>query len=276
MNLDIKIAALDMDGTLLTSDKQITPRTVQALQQAQQNGIEPVICTGRVTQGIRRYLDQIPFVRYLITSNGACVYDLQEKKTLYSHLIPTQKALQIVNCYRNSGGLIEVYSRGVSYMNVSDYADLPGRYGVTQFMNTYLREKNDPVDSIPELISAHHEGVEKLNLSYFPSVAYAQIWNRLNLLGGLSLTYSDVRNIEVNAFGCNKGEALIALAKHLSVKPEQIMAFGDSHNDRQMMLSAGHPIAMGNAEDAIKQLAETVILSNDKEGIAHFLEILLQ
>lgn len=275
MNLNIKMIALDMDGTLLTSEKTITPRSQSVLEAAHRQGIEVVICTGRVVQGIRSYLPMLPFVRYVITSNGASVYDLSENKNIYENFISTEKALRVLNTYRTSGGLLEVYSHNVSYMDMEDYRDLPGRYGVSQRMNSYLREKNEPVESLVELIRSHYSGVEKFNLSYFPVAAYAQIWNRLNLLGGLQLTYSDAKNIEVNAHGCDKGVALAALARHIGCSMDEVMCFGDSHNDRGMLLAAGHPIAMGNAEDSIKALTNTIIESNDREGIADYLETLL-
>ena len=272
MNLNIKLIALDMDGTLLDSDKEITPRTIEALRKAHESGAEIAICTGRVVQGIRRYLPDLPFVRYVITSNGASIYDLQEKKNIYEHLIPVEKALKVLNSYKTSGGLLEVYADNVSYMNMVDYADLPGRYGVSHRVNNYLREKNEPVESIVELIRSHYNGVEKFNLSHFPAVSYSRIWNKLNTIGGLQLTYSDTINIEVGVYGCSKGVALTALAEHIGCSMDEVMCFGDSHNDREMLLAAGHPVVMGNAEEAIKTLTSNVIGTNDEEGIAVYLE----
>ena len=275
MNLNIKLIALDMDGTLLTSDKTITPRTIEALKAMHDNGAEIAICTGRVVQGIRRYLPELPFVRYVITSNGASIYDLQEQKNIYENLIPVEKALRVLHSYKPSGGLLEVYVDNVSYMDMVDYADLPGRYGATHRVNTYLREKNEPVESLIELIRSRYNGVEKFNLSHFPVISYSRIWNKLNLIGGLQLTYSDTKNIEVGVYGCDKGVALTALAERIGCSMEDVMCFGDSHNDRGMLLAAGHPVVMGNAENAIKTLSDTVIGTNDEDGIAIYLESLL-
>ena len=275
MNLNIKLIALDMDGTLLNSKKEITPRTVAALEAAHQQGAEIVICTGRVVQGIRRYLPELPFVRYVITSNGASIYDLQEQKNIYENLIPVEKALKVLNSYKTSGGLLEVYADNISYMNMTDYADLPGRYGINHRINTYLREKNEPVESLVELIRSHYNGVEKFNLSHFPAISYSRIWNKLNLIGGLQLTYSDTINIEVGVQGCDKGVALTALAERIGCSMDEVMCFGDSHNDRGMLLAAGHPVVMGNADKTVKTLSDTVIGTNDEEGIAIYLEFIL-
>ena len=275
MKFNIKLIALDMDGTLLTSDKTITPRTIEALKAMHDNGAEIAICTGRVVQGIRRYLPELPFVRYVITSNGASIYDLQEQKNIYENLIPVEKALKVLNSYKTSGGLLEVYADNVSYMNMTDYADLPGRYGVNHRVNTYLREKNEPVESVLELIRSHYNGVEKFNLSHFPAISYSRIWNKLNVIGGLQLTYSDTINIEVGVQGCDKGVALTALAERLGCSMEDVMCFGDSHNDRGMLLAAGHPVVMGNADKTVRALSDTVIGTNDEEGIAIYLESIL-
>ena len=274
--MEIKLIALDMDGTLLDNRKEISPRTLKALETASQKGAETVICTGRVMQGIRDYLSILPFVRYCVTSNGASVFDLKENRYLHQNLIPTQKAQKVLQLYRSSGGLAEVYSRNMSYMSMEDYGDLSNRYGASQTVRSYLLRKNEPVESLSQLIESRTEGVEKFNLSFFPAVTYSQIWNRLNVLGGLSLTYSDIRNIEVNVHDCNKGTGLAALAEDLNIPAGQVMAIGDSLNDREMLLYAGHPVAMGNASDDIKALTDTVIHSNDEDGIAHFLEILFQ
>lgn len=276
MNLDIKLIGIDMDGTLLNTEKKISPRTITALEIASQKGAKIVICTGRVLQGIREYIPDLSFVRYYITSNGASIYDIKEDKVIYQNLIPTDKADKVLQIYRTSGGLAEVYSRNMSYMSMDDYSDLSGRYGVNQTARAYLCKKNEPVESLFQLIASRPEGVEKFNLSYFPAVTYSQIWNRLNVIGGLSLTFSDIRNIEVNIHGCNKGTGLAALAEQLEIPAAQIMAIGDSLNDREMLLYSGNPVAMGNASDDIKALSSTVIHSNDEDGIAHFLEILFQ
>lgn len=264
-----------MDGTLLTSDKTITPRTIEALQAAHEKGAEIAICTGRVVQGVRRYLSDLPFVRYIITSNGASIYDLQQQKNIYENLIPVEKALKVLNSYKTSGGLLEVYADNTSYMDMEDYSELPTRYGVNHRMNAYLREKNEPVESLVELIRSRYDGVEKFNLSYFPVISYSRIWNKLNTIGGLKLTYSETRNIEVNVEGCNKGVGLAALAKHIGCSMEDVMCFGDSHNDRDMLLAAGHPVVMGNSEKLIKELGATVIGTNDEDGIAIYLESVL-
>ena len=142
-------------------------------------------------------------------------------------------------------------------------------------MNAYLREKNEPVESLVELIRSRYDGVEKFNLSYFPVISYSRIWNKLNTIGGLKLTYSETRNIEVNVEGCNKGVGLAALAKHIGCSMEDVMCFGDSHNDRDMLLAAGHPVVMGNSEKLIKDLGATVIGTNDEDGIAIYLESVL-
>ena len=151
---ETKLIALDLDGTLLNSDKELTERTRRALEAAAEAGIEIVPATGRFYRGMPRVVRELPFVRYVITINGAEVLDLSSGERIYSAEIPAEEAVTffagldslpvIYDCYMDGWG----YMTRALYEKAAEYA--PTRHNLDMILNlrtpvpelkAYLREK---------------------------------------------------------------------------------------------------------------------------------------
>lgn len=263
----IKMIGLDLDGTLLTSDKKLLPFTRQVLTEAIERGIQVLMATGRPYTGIPEELRKLPGIRYALTSNGARILDTQTGKALIEHLLPLESAKKALEILQKYDTLQEVYFEGQGYAE-AEKLDRISRYHHNPHMWEYVRSSRKPVDSLPELIAREGRDMDKVQALFADMVELAQAWKELERCKELVLVSSLGYNIEINAAGVDKGIGLMELGELLGFCPEEIMACGDGDNDIQMLERAGIGVAMGNAEEKVKAAADYITETNDEEGAA--------
>lgn len=263
----IKMIGLDLDGTLLTSDKKLLPFTRQVLTEAIERGIQVLMATGRPYTGIPEELRKLPGIRYALTSNGARILDTQTGKALIEHLLPLESAKKALEILQKYDTLQEVYFEGQGYAE-AEKLDRISRYHHNPHMWEYVRSSRKPVDSLPELIAREGRDMDKVQALFADMGELAQAWKELERCEELVLVSSLGYNIEINAAGVDKGIGLMELGELLGFCPEEIMACGDGDNDIQMLERAGIGIAMGNAEEKVKAAADYITETNDEEGAA--------
>ena len=267
----IRLIVTDLDGTLLRDDKSLSPANRQALERAAAQGAQVVIATGRFYEGIPVELRDLPFLRYFILMNGAKAYDRAEDKVLYRAELDMAAAERVfdllepldasMDCYQNDRGLIDR-----KYYGRLDYyiPDLEAR--------KLARRTRTPLDNFREEIRTGGKTVQKIQI-YTPHLELRpKVMEMLNReLPQLVLSISMPYNLEVNAPGATKGEALLALCRALSVDPAETVAFGDGTNDRTMLRCAGVGVAMANAAPETRAEADLVAPSNQEDGVARVL-----
>ena len=263
----IKMIGLDLDGTLLTSDKKLLPFTRQVLTEAIERGIQVLMATGRPYTGIPEEIRKLPGIRYALTSNGARILDTQTGKALIEHLLPLESAKKALEILQKYDTLQEVYFEGQGYAE-AEKLDRISRYHHNPHMWEYVRSSRKPVDSLPELIAREGRDMDKVQALFADMGELAQAWKELERYEELVLVSSLGYNIEINAAGVDKGIGLMELGELLGFCPEEIMACGDGDNDIQMLECAGIGIAMGNAEEKVKAAADYITETNDEEGAA--------
>ncbi len=263
----IKMIGLDLDGTLLTSDKKLLPYTKQVLAEAIKRGILVLMATGRPYTGIPGELRHFPGIRYALTSNGARILDTQEGKVLVEHLLPLKSAKKALEILQKYDTLQEVYFDGQGYAE-AEKLDRISRYHHNPHMWEYVRRSRKPVPSIPELIARENKDMDKVQALFADMDELAQAWKELGQYEELVLVSSLGYNIEINAVGVDKGRGLMELGVLLGIRPDEIMACGDGDNDIGMLERAGIGVAMGNAEENVKAAADYVAPTNDDEGAA--------
>ena len=266
----IRIIALDLDGTLLNSDKLISPADYAALERAAAMGVHIVPTTGRFYDAMPEVVRQLPFVRYAITVNGAEVYDAAEKKVLHRAELEPEQALAVYEYFETLPGICDCYVEGWGYMERSHYARID-EYATVPYVRTMLKELRTPVDDLKAFIRTRK--VQKVMVFFKDMERRALELERVpTRFPELICTSSIANNIEVNAAQANKGEALMRLCAHLGIDPADSMSFGDGSNDLSMIRAAGVGVAMENAYAGLKEAADFVTLSCDEDGIAHALE----
>lgn len=287
----VRLAALDLDGTLLNHEGQVTPRTRAALQAASDRGVVIVPTTGRPLGNLPPVVAQLPGVRYAITSNGAAVWDLgsdplgavysryanaaerqtSEPTCLLRRLMPVETARAAFDLFMEYPGSMGVFWNGYSVKDQASVDFAAARWA--RLHSTEARQPNDGrflvVRDLGEWMSRHAHEVEKFCM-FFHSVKEAQQYlPRFTAIEGVEVVQGSPDNIEVTAAGVNKGESLLALADHLGIPCEATLAVGDSENDRAMLEKAGVAAVMANGMEHIRKLADIVSENdNDHDGVA--------
>lgn len=266
---DIRLIALDLDGTLFTDDKRITPRTLETLTAALARGVAVVPATGRPASGIPQELLALPGLRYALTSNGARVWDLAENAPVAEFLMQKDKTAAVLRLLEQYEIVADLFVDGRRVC-----APLPpGRLerAAPPNMLPYLRANRTEVPDLYAYLDASARLPEKLSLLFADPAERADAWRRIGAMG-LEVSSSIPNNLEVNAPGVTKASGLLALAAHLGLARSQLMACGDSGNDLAMLRAAGLGIAMGNAEPAVKAAAACLTAGNEEDGVARAVE----
>ncbi len=269
MKKEIKLIAFDLDDTLLTSDKQVTDHTKAALQEAADRGISLMPATGRPYFAVPEVVKDLPMVRYLLTSNGAAIWDKREKTVVYSDYVPFETACRVLDLTRGADVLTEFYSRGRSYACKEGYEKaLHVWQRIPESFKKDLVRYRQPVEDLEARIRSGFYPIEKLRLTFGDPMLQEKIREALMDMGGLKIVHGASYNIELNTPTGNKGHALMRFAEQIGLTMSQVMAFGDSENDLTMLEKAGTGVAMGNALPQVKAAADLITCSNDEDGVA--------
>lgn len=271
---NIQLAALDLDGTVLTSEKKVTDRTLDAISGVMEKGIEVVYITGRPFSGIPRELMDISGIKYVVTSNGAVTYDLGSRRKLRKKVMAAEDAAGIMSMPEVSGLMYSVFIDGMGYCDPETFDAMRCRYKGTIY-EEYVRNSRCPADDITDLILKSDEGVENIWITTSDTVRRDRINAGIRSRWQLRTVLTGHTDVEAGHIACDKGLALRGLAKALDIRMENILAIGDNDNDRGMLSEAGVSVAMGNAADFIKKAAAMVTDTNDHDGVAKILERIL-
>lgn len=264
----IRIIALDLDGTLLDSNKQLSKRNLAALGRAADAGIEIVPTTGRFYGGMPEVIRQLPFIHYAITVNGAQTASLMDGKVIYQAEIPWQQAVEIMAVLDEYPVIYDCYMNNEAWMTASMKERIDDIVSDNHYRKM-LHELRQPVPELKKFVADRCQNVQKIQLFTSDPNLRLELMQKLpRCFGELCVSSSISANVEINQMHANKGEALLALADHLGVPRECTMAFGDGLNDLSMLRDAGISVAMSNACDEAKELADWVSLSCDEDGVA--------
>ena len=292
---EIRLAALDLDGTLLDRTSRITPRTLDALTEAIRRGVVVLPATGRALSSLPRVAAAIPGVRYAVTSNGAAVWDLgadplaalrsrygepgpgpvAEPVCLYRRTLPADTARAVYRLLERYEGELNFFVDGRTLKTPAGMAWTRAR--MARMHSTEAKQADDGRFTIlPDLhpyFEAHAGEVEKFCM-FFASPAEAErVLPLLAAVPGVEVTQGAPDNVEATAAGVTKGTALLALAGRLGIPQGQVLAVGDSENDRKMLEAAGVAAVMANGMPSIQSLADIVSERDcDHDGVAELFE----
>lgn len=272
MKHKIKMIGFDLDGTLLTDPKELGEYTVQILKRAVKEGIVILPITGRPLCGLPEEVTGLPGLRYAITANGARILDLKNAAVLKEQLVSVETAEKILDILGNYDSLREIYYDGTGYAEREKLEQIDHFFEEGP-MAEYVRSTRQPVDNLMDKFRQESREVDKVQGVFADLGEREAALDEIRKLEGVTITGALHNNIEVNAAGVDKGNALLWLAQYLGIEPEETMAFGDGNNDITLLEKAGTGVAMKNGIEEVKHAADRVTeKTNDEEGAAKFIE----
>lgn len=272
MKHKIKMIGFDLDGTLLTDQKELGEYTVQILKRAVEEGIVILPITGRPLCGLPEEVTGLTGLRYAITANGARILDLKNAAVLKEQLVSVETAEKILDILGNYDSLREIYYDGTGYAEREKLEQIDHFFEEGP-MAEYVRSTRQPVENLMDKFRKESREVDKVQGVFADLGEREAALDEIRKLEGVTITGALHNNIEVNAAGVDKGNALLWLAQYLGIAPEETMAFGDGNNDITLLEKAGTGVAMKNGIEEVKHAADRVTeKTNDEEGAAKFIE----
>lgn len=267
--LDVRLIALDLDDTLLDSNRKISDKNVQVLQECARRGIYVVLCSGRAEDGILPFVRRLDiagseFGKFIIAINGCSVFDMHERKQIYTCSVDSSILLKVNSEAEKMGLRSEVYSPDtIFYAEETPWTrkdvDMCGLKGkVIDDYETFLTEKKFPkmlVPGEPETLQVLQKKLKEE-------------------LGDSAVIFtSKPFFLEILPPNCGKGESINWLADYIGIPRSSTMGFGDSMNDESMIVKCGYGVCMSNGIDYIKNAADFITeKDNDSSGVGDFIE----
>ncbi len=273
----MRLIAIDIDGTLLDSQAQVSRANLEALRRAHEAGVETVLVTGRRHRFALPIAESLGFDLWIISSNGAVTRSIHGE-AFHRDLMPqatADKLCRHMSDFRNYS-VITFDREGMGAIVCENHDRL---YGVIQRWmekNAPYIEYVSPVEDalIEDPIQVMFCGPVDLMQTAQERLLSADFADKITVLR-TQYDYRDLTIVDILNAGCSKGHALERWATHRRLDRSQVMAIGDNYNDIEMLTFAGHPVIMGNASDDLKQNGWTVTLHNDASGVAAAVEQVL-
>lgn len=271
--MSIKVIIMDVDGTLTNSQKIVTPKTKEALLKVQEKGVILILASGRPTSGLRDLAKELEMDKHnglLVCYNGSKVVDCQTEEVLFNQALTAEEAKAVLEHMKKFDRVRPMIDKD-DYMYVTNvydnYIQFNGKpFNVMEYESRGGKFKLCEVDDLAEFVDFPLNKILTTSDPEYLQAHYQEM--EAPFKDTLSCMFTGPFYFEFTAQGIDKAKALDTVLKPMGYKQEEMMAFGDGHNDASMVQYAGIGIAMANAVDDLKAIADDVTLSHDEDGIA--------
>ena len=280
-----KLIAMDIDGTLLNSYGEVTDKNKQAINMALEKNIEVVLTSGRMPKAILPIANEINANKYIISGNGAAIYDVQKDKIIYNNYMSKKKVLEIIDICEKNSMFYNVYTNNVILTKSLNYNIL--------FYHSENKKKTDDkkikiniMDNVYKYIEEYeNEDFLKITICDNDEFVFKSIMNKLKKIKNVDILevahmsrkiinhgseeheiayfYTEITNQNVN-----KWTALQELIEKLGIQKEEVITIGDNINDKEMIQNAGIGIVTGNSSPEMQKIADEIVASNNESGVA--------
>ncbi len=287
-----RLAAIDLDGTMLNQYGLVTQRTKEAIKNAQESGIEVVIASGRPTDSVKTIAQEINSNKYFISGNGAIIYDITNDEIIYENTLKKQKVLDIIKICEENSIYYNIYTENEI---IAKSLQCNVLYYYKENLNKDEKNKTqiNIVENIYNYISNRDEKVVKITICDNHQVIFNSIMRKLKEISEievLEVSHMSRKIIkqgtedvpieyfytEISAKNVDKWNAIEFLKEKMKIEKNEIIAIGDNMNDKTMIENAGLGIAMGESTPVIKEIADVVADTNCNDGVAKALENILK
>ena len=287
-----KLIAIDLDGTLLNSFGEISTKNKEKLVEAHEKGAEVVLASGRTTESILNFATELGICNYLISGNGAIVYDIKKQKILTNKFMKKNRLLEVIKTCEESGIYYNIYTEEAvitkslkyntlfySKENEKKSDDKKTKIEIIEDIYKYVeeREKCDytKVTICAESFEMFSNVIEKLKeIKNVEVLDVSRMTKKIIKCGDdeikLEYFYTEISNENVN-----KWAAIEYLMKILNIDKKNVIAIGDNINDKEMLSHAEVGVATGNSNPEIKKIAKLVVADNNSDGVSEAVEKIL-
>lgn len=287
-NMKIRCIALDLDRTTLDSQGHLSEENRTAIVGAVAAGVHVVVASGRSLDSLPAEITAITGVRYAITSNGAAVYDLRERKCLRQFKM-TPASIEDILRHTEPGQMKKVYRAAaemsetkmpeteISYEAFIDgrafaescYVADPVRFGAMPQAVPYIQSTRMPVEDMRTFIREHKSELDCIDLVVKSEDMKRRLWKNLRKnIRDVYITSSVRQLLEISHRDAGKESGAKFLLEYLGLTREELAAFGDGDNDSGLLKFAGIGFAVANASPECRDAADEIVASNDANGVA--------
>lgn len=274
-----KMVCIDMDGTLLGKGKKISEENKKAIKRVYEKGVEIVVTTGRIYNNAEYYSHILGVKSPVIAANGAIVRDKINDRVIYENPMSHLDCLKLIDLLFEMKMFFHFYTTDRIYSNsflteigTKVYMNKQVGYDNLKINYHIIKEKN----KWKELFENNKNQINKCIAISLNPKKVIKFKEKLKNITGVVHFASGSRSIEINNAGVSKGNAVKVLADYYGIKREDILAIGDNENDLSMIEYAGLGVAMGNAIDSVKDVADYITSSNIEDGVAKALNKFLK
>ncbi|WP_195599113.1 Cof-type HAD-IIB family hydrolase [Longibaculum muris] len=269
----IKVIIMDVDGTLTNSKKVVTPKTKEALLKAEEKGAILILASGRPTSGLMDLARELKMDQYqglLVAYNGSKVIDCKTNETLFNQALSVEEGKAVLEHMKKFERVRPMIDKG-EYMYVNNVYDnwitWKGEpFDVIQYESRGGKFKLCEVDDLAAFVDFPLNKILTTSDPEYLQAHYQEMMEPFK--DTLSCMFTGDFYFEFTAQGIDKAKALDTVLSPMGYRREEMIAFGDGHNDASMVNYAGIGVAMANAVDDLKGIADEVTLSHDEDGIA--------
>jgi len=262
-----KVIFIDVDGTLRNDDREITKRTIKSVQDIKLAGYEPIIATGRPRDYAKKLREEIGASRYVILNNGAEIYDYESDAIIYQNFMKNQRILELYKFSNLENIRFILATKGTRYVNRVKHPEMETL--ITETIEEFL-DKNEKIIQVT-IASADFDTIKNMYNDVI-KVTNVRIMNQSKSLVDSSFVRDKTIYYDIVDEGTSKGMAIKEFYKKFKIKKENCIAIGDDRNDISMFDEVGTKIAMGNALEEVKEIADIITESNNDHGVAIYLE----
>ena len=284
-----KLVAIDLDGTLLNSYGEVSERTRKALKTIKSKGVEVVLASGRPISSTESLAVELGVDNYLISGNGAAVYDIKKQKIVYDRFLTKEQVLKIADICEQNSFFYNVYTEdeviasSLNYNvlfyhkeNVKKIEEKRTHINVVQNIKEYINQSGKDrflkitvcdesrfiFNSIMRILK-EVEDIDVLDVEYMSRKKIKDGTDDVDI----QYYYTEITNQNVN-----KWNAIEYLLNELKIEKENVMTIGDNVNDKEMIIEAGLGVVMGNSNPKMKEIADVVVSDNNSEGVYEALD----
>jgi Cof subfamily protein (haloacid dehalogenase superfamily) len=256
-DIHYKLVALNLDGTLLNSQSQLSVKHIEAVKKAQNAGVQVVIATGRYFMQTERIIQALDFNGILVSNDGAVTINNQTKEIIHEHSFTLEEISPLINYCRQN----DIHFSLTTAFN--HYVEMMSPYQIDKCSQYEIRY------TIHDDVMKLKETVMKLTVDDENRV---NGWQNITLPSNIKIRANAEFFKEYVHHQTSKTNGLKKILEFYGINPSEIIAIGDFYNDLDMIEYAGLGIAMGNAPEDVKEKANDVTLSNDEDGVYYALE----